>query len=161
MTTNRSVVNWPTGLTLHKPGKCFPGFTVFHIDGNTYMLNMEGEIAHLWAGTSPDLKYIPESQRLLAGIGGKSAISLIRNFTAAACASTVAELNWEGDIAWRLDLKGRSNNQAPALERGWRAEVVGRKLDGLLSGEVAVQVVDPLAEAPLMRASDEKRPGSG
>jgi ribonuclease D len=59
-------------------------------------------------------------------------------------------------IAWRLELKGRNDDEPPALERGWRADVVGRKLDGLLTGQVAVLVEDPLAEAPLKLVAEKR-----
>ncbi len=101
---NRSVVEWPTGVTVHKPEKCYNGFTLFHVEGNAYLIDMRGEICHVWSGTSPDLKYL-KNRHLLTGVGGRSAVSLTRHHTAAGCASTVAELNWEGDAAWTYKLE--------------------------------------------------------
>ncbi len=37
----------------------------------------------------------------------------------------------------------------PSLMQGWRAEVVGRVLDDILTGKTAVRVVDPQSEHPL------------
>jgi hypothetical protein len=101
---NRSVVEWPTGLTVYKPDKCWEGYTLFHADGNVYLVDMSGEIRHVWGGTSPDMKYL-SGGHLLTGVGGRSAVSLTRYHTAAGCASTVAELNWEGEAVWKYDIE--------------------------------------------------------
>lgn len=101
---NRSVLEWPTGVSVHQPDKCFPGFTLFHVEGTVYLIDMRGEICHLWGGASPDMKYLPGG-RLLTGVGGRSAVSLTRHHTAAGCARSVAELNWEGDAAWTYELE--------------------------------------------------------
>lgn len=37
----------------------------------------------------------------------------------------------------------------PALTLGWRAEVVGQKLDDLLAGRLAIRIVDPTSDQPL------------
>lgn len=42
-----------------------------------------------------------------------------------------------------------SHAPPPALAQGWRAEVVGRLLDDLLAGKVAIRIHDPQAEQPL------------
>jgi ribonuclease D len=39
--------------------------------------------------------------------------------------------------------------QPPLLGRGWRAEVVGRLIDDLLAGKLAVRVQDPRSDEPL------------
>jgi ribonuclease D len=58
-------------------------------------------------------------------------------------ASDVREL-----VAYRL---GLTNGDAPPLlGQGWRAEVVGRMIDDLLAGKIAVRVGDPLADEPLV-----------
>jgi ribonuclease D len=52
--------------------------------------------------------------------------------------------------AYRMGLTGGNGHaEPPVLARGWRAEVVGRLIDDLLSGKVAVRVRDPHAEEPL------------
>jgi len=38
----------------------------------------------------------------------------------------------------------------PHLASGWRAEVVGRKIDDLLEGKLAIAIADPKAEQPLL-----------
>jgi ribonuclease D len=59
-------------------------------------------------------------------------------------ASDVREL-----AAYRLGLIN-DKDEPPLLGRGWRAEVVGRMIDDLLAGRIALRVGDPLAEEPLL-----------
>jgi hypothetical protein len=63
-------------------------------------------------------------------------------------------------IAYRLQLGGNGGRQAPALARGWRKEVVGRRIDDFLAGAVALRVDDPLAEQPLAIEPLPDRQGS-
>ena len=52
-------------------------------------------------------------------------------------------------VAYRLNLYPSSDGDLPALACGWRSEVVGRTIDELLAGKIAVRVTDALAEQPL------------
>ena len=53
-------------------------------------------------------------------------------------------------IAYHLDARGDAGKgELPALGRGWRAEVVGGKINDLLDGKFALCVSRPLAEQPL------------
>jgi ribonuclease D len=52
-------------------------------------------------------------------------------------------------IAYRLGL-GDAANEPPLLGRGWRAEIVGRQIDDLLAGRLAIRIHDPLAAEPLV-----------
>ena len=52
-------------------------------------------------------------------------------------------------IAYRLQLSGNGGRQPPQLARGWRQEVIGRRIEDFLTGTVALRVDDPLAEQPL------------
>ncbi len=58
-------------------------------------------------------------------------------------ASDVREL-----IAYHLGVEGYTD-APPHLGQGWRAEVVGKRIEELLSGKLAVRIHDPLAEEPL------------
>ncbi len=49
-------------------------------------------------------------------------------------------------VAFRLELEA---HEPPALARGWRAEVVGRKIEDLLFGRLAVRLQNPLSDQPL------------
>ncbi|MEX2112586.1 MAG: HRDC domain-containing protein [Pirellulales bacterium] len=60
-------------------------------------------------------------------------------------ASDVREL-----VAYRLALAdGNVVPEPPLLDRGWRAEVVGRVIDDLLDGKLAVRIQDPRSDDPL------------
>jgi ribonuclease D len=52
-------------------------------------------------------------------------------------------------IAYRLNVSGSNQDALPALACGWRAEVVGRLIDDLLAGKLAVKIGDPKADEPL------------
>jgi ribonuclease D len=47
------------------------------------------------------------------------------------------------------DIRKSKPKHSPRLARGWRAEFVGRLFDNLLSGNVAIRITDPHADAPL------------
>lgn len=50
-------------------------------------------------------------------------------------------------IAHHLKIKGADDS--PKLSNGWRAEIVGQKIEQLLSGELSLRIEDPNSEAPL------------
>ena len=50
-------------------------------------------------------------------------------------------------IAYRLGLVPDSEH--PALDRGWRGEIVGSVLDDVLDGKISVRVDNPRDESPL------------
>jgi ribonuclease D len=61
-------------------------------------------------------------------------------------ASDVREL-----VAYRLGLADdNGRGEPPPLGRGWRAEIVGRMIDDLLAGRLAIRIGDPLADEPLL-----------
>lgn len=61
-------------------------------------------------------------------------------------ASDVREL-----VGYRLGLLERTEQEEPPLlGRGWRAEVVGRLIDDLLAGRLAIRIGDPTSTDPLV-----------
>lgn len=52
-------------------------------------------------------------------------------------------------IAYHLKLSD-PHDEPPTLARGWRAEVVGRVIEDILSGRLTISIDDPLAEEPLI-----------
>ncbi len=52
-------------------------------------------------------------------------------------------------IAYRLGLEDYAPDDLPALATGWRAEVVGQKIEDLLTGKLAIRITDALSEHPL------------
>jgi ribonuclease D len=60
-------------------------------------------------------------------------------------ASDVREL-----VAYRLGLaQDNGAGEPPLLARGWRAQVVGRLIEDMLAGRMAIRVADPRASEPL------------
>lgn len=54
-------------------------------------------------------------------------------------------------VAYRLGLAdGNGRGEPPLLGRGWRAEVVGRLIDDLLAGKLAIRIHDPRSNEPLV-----------
>lgn len=43
-----------------------------------------------------------------------------------------------------------ADREIPSLARGWRAQVVGRLIDDLLDGKMAIRIVDPMSTHPLV-----------
>jgi ribonuclease D len=53
-------------------------------------------------------------------------------------------------VAYRLGMmEGNGHADPPVLARGWRAEVVGRQIDDLLAGKLAIRIHDPRSDEPL------------
>jgi ribonuclease D len=53
-------------------------------------------------------------------------------------------------VAYRLEVaEGNGRQEPPLLGRGWRAEVVGRLIDDLLAGKLAIRIRDPRSNEPL------------
>jgi len=52
-------------------------------------------------------------------------------------------------VAFRLGIDQPSDGRPPALAEGWRADVVGRVIDDLLSGKLAIRVENVHADQPL------------
>lgn len=59
-------------------------------------------------------------------------------------------------IAYRL---GFGNGEPPALAKGWRAEVVGKLIDELITGKRSIRVKDPHSPEPLAFDSVEQKKG--
>ncbi len=53
------------------------------------------------------------------------------------------------DLAW-WHIKGNSTEPTPALARGWRAEIVGKLIEDLIDGSVAIRVKNPKSDHPLV-----------
>ncbi len=69
-------------------------------------------------------------------------------------ASDVREL-----VAYRLALgEGNPVGEPPLLGRGWRAEIVGRLIDDLLAGRLAIRIHDPLSAEPLVFEPIDRKP---
>ena len=61
-------------------------------------------------------------------------------------------------VAYHLRLEPGDDNQAPALACGWRAEIVGKQIEQLLAGKLAIRITDPLSDQPLsIEPTDQSR----
>jgi ribonuclease D len=61
-------------------------------------------------------------------------------------------------LGYRMKRTHRSSNNqpAPALGTGWRAEIIGKQLDGLLEGKLGLRIADARADQPLTIARVDK-----
>lgn len=59
-------------------------------------------------------------------------------------------------VAYELNIDRSDDEEPPKLATGWRKEVVGKLIDDLLDGKLAIRIDDPLSEHPLTleRVSD-------
>ena len=48
--SNRSVLDWPTGVTVYKPEKCYNGFTIVvpYRAEHMFLIDMKGRVVHVW-----------------------------------------------------------------------------------------------------------------
>ncbi len=60
--------------------------------------------------------------------------------------------------AYRLELWPTSHEEIPLLAKGWRAEVVGRQLEELLSGKLSLRIGDPRSPDPLSFERPDRAP---
>ena len=59
-------------------------------------------------------------------------------------------------ISYHLKLDDEGEEELPLLARGWRAEIVGRVIDDLLDGRLAIRITDPLSDQPLSFEGDAR-----
>ncbi len=107
---------------------------------------------------------LPEDQ--LPNLGKKNSLppfNLLGQFLATALGSICRDANVAPGlvgtvqdvrdlIAWRLQQQGKlpgDPGEPPALAQGWREEVVGRVIEDLLEGKLAIRISDALSEMPL------------
>ncbi len=71
----RSVLDWPQGVSVYQPDKCFNGYTLFcPVSSPTiYLIDMDGEVVHMWfvgdgstSKTTTHAKYVGDG-RILCG----------------------------------------------------------------------------------------------
>ncbi|MFQ5808306.1 MAG: hypothetical protein ACE5JM_01700 [Armatimonadota bacterium] len=115
MIPNRSVLDWPTGVTVFKPEKCYNGYTVVtpYRSSLIFLIDMLGRVVHVW-------KADPERQGeawFLRRLTNGTWLSLVfhtphfhdssspdrapDSFSKADFDSEVVELDWDGRVVWR------------------------------------------------------------
>lgn len=98
---------------------------------------------------APPPRETPAQMTILGQFLGSALTSICRSADVApsivGTASDVRDL-----AAYRLGLTGgNGRHEPPSLGCGWRAEVVGRLIEDLLAGKVAVRIGDPRSDDPL------------
>ena len=103
--TTRSVLSWPTGLTVHDRGRASPGYTLLTPFGSpiVYLLDAGGEVLHMWfVSTGPaqrmtvHAKYVGGGHILFApGHGGEG---WTREESPAG--DWLYEMDWHGNVVW-------------------------------------------------------------
>jgi len=111
----RSVLDWPTGVTVYKPEKCFNGYTVVvpYRSELMFLIDMLGRVVHAWNAhpeghwQSSFLERLPSGNwitlnylRARTGDVQDPTISLQARRQHATL-DEVVELNWEGNILWK------------------------------------------------------------
>jgi len=109
----RSVVDWPSGVTVYKPGKCFNGYTVvvpFRSE-KLFLIDMAGRVVHIWNAhphephQSEFLERLPNGNwitlnqvplRDAVGAGGAD------RFRTRGMGQELVELDWEGNVVWQF-----------------------------------------------------------
>lgn len=84
---NRSVLDWPVGVTVYYPEKCFNGYTLFCPLASPiiYLIDMRGEVVHMWfiaeGKTTPHIKYVGKGHIIYAS-------------------DWLTEVDWKGNVVW-------------------------------------------------------------
>jgi hypothetical protein len=101
----RSVLDWPTGVTLYKPAKCFNGFTVItpYRSDQAFLIDMAGRVVHTWNADPETHAEAWFFERLPNGhwFTMTQAPQPDADNSEAAGNSAVAELDWKGQVVWR------------------------------------------------------------
>lgn len=85
----------PTQLIYWNKAATYNGYTLFGVQGSTYLLDMEGRVVHTWPlGTNPRL--LDNGNLLDAASGSISGFSSLR------------ELDWDGNLVWTY-IEARTN----------------------------------------------------
>jgi hypothetical protein len=115
MIPNRSVLDWPTGVTVFKPEKCYNGYTVVtpYRSPLVFLIDMLGRVVHTWKADPERHGEAWFLRRLASG----NWLSLVfhtphfhdssspdrapDSFSRADFESEVVELDWDGRVVWR------------------------------------------------------------
>ena len=92
----RSVTDWPVGLTVYEPEKCYRGYTLFCplASPAVYLMDMTGEVVHMWLiGMGPDQRKTPHAKYV-----GNGHILYESNW--------LTEMDWTGEVVWHYHPPG-------------------------------------------------------
>ena len=108
---NRSVLDWPHGVSVYHPEKCYNGYTLVHgrfqwdpVAGNRaqpverwHLIDMKGRVVHRWFGDPVE----KGSTQLLERVANGNYVSEGANVT---------EQDWAGNVVWQLPQGFASDN---------------------------------------------------
>lgn len=113
----RSVLDWPTGVTVYEPEKCFNGYTVVvpYRSEKMFLIDMAGRVVHVWNADPQEyrqsmfLELLPNGNWMTLNYGGVRGVtgdiqdpSLALSLRGERNIQTEAtELDWEGNVLWR------------------------------------------------------------
>ena len=114
---NRSVLDWPTGVTVYKPEKCYNGFTIVvpYRAEHMFLIDMKGRVTHVWR-TDPEghwqcafLELLPNKnwisfsyQTDLSGDVQDPFIWLEAG-PGMTFRSKFSEIDWNGNVVWQYE----------------------------------------------------------
>ena len=107
---NRSVIDWPTGVTVYHPDRCYNGYTLVHGRGpwdpvrgisakqvdRWHLIDMKGQVVHEFYGN-------PATQR------GSQLFERVANGHYISNGASITEQDWDGNIVWSLSSDFRRN----------------------------------------------------
>ena len=111
---NRSVLDWPTGVTVFKPEKCYSGYTIvvpYRAD-KVFLIDMLGRVVHAWDSDPnenwqcgffkllPNNNWISFDYLLPPEVGTSSEGIWLTADSKFKFKSRVAEHDWDGNIVW-------------------------------------------------------------
>jgi hypothetical protein len=99
--SNRSVLDWPTGVTVYKPEKCYNGYTVVNPYRSEliFLIDMTGRVVNVW-NAHPDK--IAESwfMRLLPN---GNWMNMVYRSDPSGLKGAVLELDWKSNLIWEYE----------------------------------------------------------
>ena len=143
MIPNRSVLDWPTGTTVHKPEKCYNGYTVVtpYRSSLIFLIDMAGRIVHTWQA-DPERNAQSWFLRRLANGNwmslnfyvphtGKQDDLAPNSVSELDFETAIVELDWDGNVVWRYDSPEGSklNHDMARLQNGNTLVCLDRQMD--------------------------------
>jgi hypothetical protein len=114
MNSNRSVLDWPTGVTVYKPEKCYNGYTVVNPYRSEliFLIDMIGRVVKVWQAHPEKIAESWFLRRLSSGnwmnlifrtpyfSDASSPDRAPDSFSTIDFEKAVLELDWEGNLIW-------------------------------------------------------------
>ena len=129
---NRSVLDWPTGVTVYKPEKCYNGYTVVNPFRSeiVFLVDMAGQVVRTWQMHPREIRQSEFVRRLENGNWmslafrpppeSEEGLQPQRTVPDAHFPRAVTEFDWDGNIVWEYGSSGdwRLHHDMARLENG-------------------------------------------